>query len=188
MKINANQLRAGHVIELNGKLYAVLKAQNIQPGKGTPVTQLEMRGVADGVKINERYRTTESVERVFIDEREFQFLFAEGEQCTFMDVQNYEQLTVPTEVIGEAVKFLQESMHVTIRLYEGKAVAVELPQTVTLTVVETEPTVRGQTAASSYKPAILDNGVRVMVPPHVGVGTKIVVSTDEGNYLERSKD
>jgi elongation factor P len=188
MKINANQLRAGHVIELNGKLYAVLKAQNIQPGKGTPVTQLDMRGVADGVKINQRYRTTESVERVFIDEREFQFLFAEGEQCTFMDVENYEQLTVPTEVIGEAVKFLQESMHVTIRLYEGKAVAVELPQTVVLTVTETEPTVRGQTAASSYKPAILENGVRVMVPPHIAVGTKIVVSTDEGNYLERSKD
>lgn len=188
MKINANQLRAGHVIELNGKLYAVLKAQNIQPGKGTPVTQLDMRGVADGVKINQRYRTTESVERVFIDEREFQFLFAEGEQCTFMDVENYEQLTVPTEVIGEAVKFLQESMHVTIRLYEGKAVAVELPQTVVLTVTETEPTVRGQTAASSYKPAILENGVRVMVPAHIGVGAKIVVSTDEGNYLERSKD
>ncbi len=188
MKINANQLRAGHVIELNGKLYAVLKAQNIQPGKGTPVTQLDMRGVADGVKINQRYRTTESVERVFIDEREFQFLYAEGEQCTFMDVENYEQLTVPKEIIGEAVVFLQESMHVTIRLYEGVAVAVELPQTVTLTVTETEPTVRGQTAASSHKPAILDNGVRVMVPPHIGVGARIVVSTDEGAYVERAKD
>ena len=188
MKINANQLRAGHVIDLNGKLYAVLKAQNIQPGKGSPGTQLELRGVADGVKINERYRTTESVERVFIDEREFQYLYAEGDRCTFMDVENYEQLTVPKEVIGEAAVFLQESMHVTIRLHEGVAVAVELPQTVTLTVVETEPTVRGQTAASSYKPAILDNGIRVMVPPHVGVGTKIVVSTDEGAYLERSKD
>lgn len=188
MKIQANQLRAGHVVEINGKLYAVLKAQNIQPGKGTPVTQLEMRGIKDGVKINERYRTTESVERVFIDERDFQFLFAEGDQCTFMDVENYEQLVVPKEVIGDAVVFLQESMHVTIRLHEGVAVAVELPQTVTLTVTETEPTVRGQTAASSYKPAILENGVRIMVPPHVNVGTKVVVSTDEGNYLERAKD
>ena len=188
MKVNANQLRAGNVVELNGKLYTVLKAQNIQPGKGTPVTQLDMRGIADGVKINERFRTTESVERVFIDEREYQYLFDDGDMLTFMDIENYEQLAVPKDVVGDPAVFLQEGMHVQIRTYEGKPVAVELPQTVTLEVTETEPTVKGQTASSSYKPAIVSNGERVMVPPHITVGTRVVVSTDDGSYLERAKD
>jgi elongation factor P len=188
VKVSANQLRHGHVVELNGKLYAVLKAQNIQPGKGTPVTQLEMRGIADGVKIQERYRTNDTVERVFIDEREFQFLFAEGDQYTFMDIENFEQISVPGEVIGEPVQFLQESMNVHMSLYEGKAVAVELPASVVLTVKETEPTVKGQTAASSYKPAIVDTGLRVMVPSHIGPGSRIVVNTEDGSYIERAKD
>lgn len=188
MKVNANQLRAGNVIEMNGKLYAILKAQNIQPGKGNAVTQVEMRGIADGLKTQERFRTTESVERVFIDEREFQYLFGDGDRCTFMDTETYDQIEVPRDVIGESAVWLQENMHVQISLHEGKPVAVELPQTVVLEVIEADPVVRGQTAASSYKPAKLANGERVMVPPHITTGTRIVVSTAEGTYLERAKD
>jgi elongation factor P len=188
MKVNANQLRAGNVVEVSGKLYAVLRAQNIQPGKGAPVTQLELRGLADGVKIDQRYRTTESVERVFIDEREFQYLYAEGDNRTFMDIETFEQVSVPKDIIGEAAVFLQEGMHVNISLHEGTPVAVELPATVVLEVIETEPTVRGQTAAASYKPAILSNGVRIMVPPHIASGTRVVVSTVDSSYLERAKD
>lgn len=188
MKINANQIRAGNVLEVNGKLYAVLKAQNIQPGKGNAVTQIEMRGLLDGLKTTERFRTVESVERVFIDERDFQYLYPEGDLYTFMDKENFEQVSVPREVIGEPAQFLQEGMEVHMSLYEGKPVAVELPQTVILDVVETEPTVKGQTAASSYKPALCGNGLRVMVPAHVAPGTRIVVSTAEGAYLERAKD
>lgn len=188
MKVNANQLRKGNVVEVNGKLYAVITAQNIQPGKGTPVTQLDLRDLATGLKISERYRTTESVERVFIDTREFQFLFADGDQLTFMDVENYEQIGVPREVVGDSAVYLQDGMKVEISLYEGKPVSVEMPQTVILEVAETEPSVKGQTAASSYKPAILSNGVRVMVPPFISTGTRIVVNVAENAYMERAKD
>ncbi len=188
MKINANQLRAGNVIEVNGKLYAVLRAENIIPGKGNAITHVEMRGVADGVKTNERYRTSESVERVYIDERDFTYLFGADGTYTFMDVETYDQVEVPADVIGQGAAFLQESMPVRLSLYEGRPVAIELPQTATLEIVETEPVVKGQTAASSYKPAILANGVRTMVPPHVAQGTRVVVTIPDAEYLERAKD
>jgi len=188
MKVNANQLRKGNVVEINGKLLAVITAQNIQPGKGTPVTQLDLRDLATGVKTSERYRTTESVERVFIDTREFQFLFAEGEMLTFMDIESYDQIQVPTDVVGDSAVYLQDGMHVEISLYEGKPVSVEMPQTVILEITDTEPTVKGQTASSSYKPATLSNGVRVMVPPFISTGTRIVVNVAENAYMERAKD
>lgn len=188
-KVNANQLRKGNVVEVNGKLYAIIAAQNIQPGKGTPVMQLEMRDLASGLKTTERYRTTESVERVFIDTREFTYLFTEGDQITFMDTENYEQIGVPAEVVGDQAVWLQDGMKVEISLYEGKPVAVELPQTVVMEITETEPTVKGQTASSSYKPAIVENGQRVMVPPHVSSGVRIVININEGGtYMERAKD
>lgn len=188
MKVNANQLRAGNVIEQNGKLYAILKAQNVIPGKGNAITHVVMRGIADGVKTEERYRTSESVERVYIDERDFTYLYANGDMHTFMDVENYEQVEVPADVIGDGVVFLQESMPVKIKLYEGRPVAAELPQTTVLEITDTEPTVKGQTASSSYKPATLSNGVRIMVPPHISSGTRVVVSIADGEYLERAKD
>ena len=188
MKVNANQLRQGQVVEINGKLFAIIKADNIQPGKGTPVMQLEMRGLSDGVKTTERYRTNEQVERAFIDEGEFQYLYEDGEGFAFMDVANFEQLTVPKEVIGDPAVFLQEGMHVTMRSHEGVPVSVDIPAKVTLEVTETEPVVKGQTASSSYKPATLENGVRCMVPPHIGAGTRIVVNTADGSYVERAKD
>jgi elongation factor P len=188
MKVNANQLRQGQVVEIEGKLYAIIKADNIQPGKGTPVMQLEMRRLSDGVKTVERYRTTESIERAFIDDHEFQYLYKDGDGYTFMDIATYEQINVPEEIIGEPAVFLQEGMHVQIRLHEGTPVSLEMPNKVTLEVTETDAVVKGQTAASSYKRAILSNGVKTMVPPHIGTGTRIVVNTADASYIERAKD
>lgn len=188
MKVNANTLRAGHVVEHNGGLFVVIRAENIQPGKGTPVTQVELRRISDGIKITERFRTTETVERAYIDEREFQFLYQEGDSYALMDIESYDQISIPTEVFGDRARFLQEGMHITVRLHEGKPVSVELPPRVTLEVVETEPTMKGQSASGSYKPAVLSNGVRAMVPPHIVPGTRVVVSTEDGSYLERAKD
>ncbi|MEO1193272.1 MAG: elongation factor P [Pseudomonadota bacterium] len=188
MKVNANQLRSGQVIEVDGKLYAILKADNIQPGKGTPVTQIEMRRISDGVKVTERYRTQEQVERAYIDEAQFQFLYDEGETFAFMNNETFEQLSVPKEILGDSAPFLQDGMVCSLRTHEGVPISIELPPRVTLEVTETEPVLKGQTVSSSFKPAILDNGARTMVPPHIGVGTKVVISTADGSYVERAKD
>lgn len=188
MKVIASQLRKGNVIEVDGKLYVILSAENFFPGKGTPTTQVDMRRLSDGVKVSERYKTTEQVERAFIDEQTFTFLYDEGDSCAFMNMETYDQVSVPKDVIGDQAVYLQEGMEVKISLFEGTPVAIELPQRATLEVVETEPTVKGQTASSSYKPAVLSNGVRTSVPPHIEVGTRIVVMTADGSYVERAKD
>jgi elongation factor P len=188
MKVNANQLRAGNVIDMDGRLYSVLKAESVKPGKGTAVTRLELRRISDGIKTEERFRTSDSVERVFIDERDFTYLFKDGESYTFMDVENYEQVPVSGDLIGDQKIYLLESMPVRISLNEGVPVSVELPQTVILDVVETDPTVKGQTSAASYKPAMMSNGARIMVPPHITVGARIVVDIQEESYIERAKD
>ncbi|MQT13476.1 elongation factor P [Segnochrobactrum spirostomi] len=188
MKVQASSLRNGNVIEVDGKLYAVLRAENIHPGKGTPVTQLDMRRISDGVKVSERYRTTEQVERAFIDDHDYQYLYQDGDGYTFMNGESFEQVTVPADVIGDQAVYLAENMTVRLSLHQGVPVAIELPQRVVLEVAETEPTVKGQTASSSYKPAVLSNGVRSSVPAHVGPGTRIVVMTADGSYVERAKD
>ena len=187
-KVIASSLRKGNVVDLDGKLYVVLTAQNIHPGKGTPVTQLDLRRISDGVKISERYRTTEQVERAFVDTKAHQFLYGDAEGFHFMNPETYDQVTVPADVVGEQAVYLQEGMECPISLHEGVPIAIELPQRVTLEVVETEPVVKGQTASSSFKPALLSNGVRTMVPPHVGTGTRVVVMTEDGSYAERAKD
>ena len=188
MKVIASSLRKGAVVDIDGKLYVVLSAENIHPGKGTPVTQLNMRRISDGVKIAERYRTTEQVERAFVESQEHSFLYADGEGFHFMNPESYEQVVVTKDVIGDQSLFLQEGMACMLSLHEGVPIAIELPQRVTLEIVETEPVTKGQTASSSYKPAILSNGARTMVPPHVGVGTRVVVMTEDGAYVERAKD
>ena len=188
MKVAASSLRKGNVVDMDGKLYVVLTTQNIHPGKGTPVTQLDMRRISDGVKVSERYRTTEQVERAFVAEREHTFLYADGEGYHFMNPENYDQLVVPEDVIGDAKVYLQDGMAVQLSTHEGVPIAIELPARVTLEIVETEPVVKGQTASSSYKPAITDNGLRVMIPPYITTGTKIVVLTEDGSYVERAKD
>ncbi|MBD8907101.1 elongation factor P [Methylorubrum zatmanii] len=188
MKVIASTLRKGNVVDKDGKLYVILTAENIHPGKGTPVTQLDMRRITDGVKISERYRTTEQVERAFVEDREHTFLYQDGEGYHFMNPENYEQIAVPEDVIGDAAPYLQEGMAVTLSTHNGVPLAIELPQRVTLEIVETEPVTKGQTASSSYKPAILSNGVKTSVPPHVSTGTRVVIMTADGSYVERAKD
>jgi len=188
LKVIASQVRKGNVLEADGQLYVVLSAENFHPGKGTPTTQIDMRRISDGVKVSQRYKTTEQVERAFIEDQDFQFLYDDGDGFTFMNGETFEQLSVPKSIVGDQAPFLQENMTVKISLFEGNPVAIELPQKVTLEVVETEPAMKGQTAASSYKPAMLSNGVRTNVPPHIAPGTRIVVMTADGSYVERAKD
>lgn len=187
-KVLASSLRKGNVVEIDDRLYVVLTAQNIHPGKGTPVTQLDLRRISDGTKISERYRTTEQVDRATVEDRDHSFLYEDGEGFHFMNPETYDQVVMTSDDIGDQKAFLQEGMIVSLKLHNGLAIAIELPQRVTLEVVDTEPTVKGQTASSSYKPAMLSNGVRSMVPPHIGVGTRIVVMTEDASYVERAKD
>ena len=188
VSVMASNVRKGNVIELNGKLYVVLTAENIHPGKGTPVTQLEMRRISDGVKINERYKTTDSLEKAFIDQRTYNYLYHDGDHYIVMDPENFEQISVPESVVGDMAAYLQENMEVRLSTHNGVPIAIELPARVTLEVVDTEPVVKGQTASGSFKPAKLSNGVRTMVPTHIVVGTRIVVLTEDGSYVERAKD
>jgi elongation factor P len=187
-KVIASSIRKGNVLEVDGKLCVVLKSENIHPGKGTPVTHLEMRRIADGVKVVERYRTTDQVERAYLYEADYNYLFEDDQGFTFMHPETFDQIVVPKDVIGDQSVFLQENMACKLQLYNGVPVSCELPQRVVLEVVEAEPVVKGQTASSSYKPAKLSNGVRVMVPPHIGVGTKVVVMTADSTYVERAKE
>jgi elongation factor P len=188
VKVIASSLRKGNIVDMDGKLYVILSAENIHPGKGTPVTQLDMRRISDGVKVSERYRTTEQVERAYVEDRDYQYLYQDGDGFHFMNPETYDQIAVPKDVVGDQAAYLQENMKVTLSTHEGAILAIQLPQRATLEVVETEPTVKGQTASSSYKPALLSNGARTMVPPHIAPGTRIVVMTADGSYVERAKD
>lgn len=188
MKVIASSLRKGNVLDIDGKLYVVLTAQNFHPGKGTPVTQIDMRRISDGVKVSERWRTTEQVERAHVDEREYDFLYEDGEGFHFMDPESYEQVAVMPDVVGDQKVFLTEGIRVFLKTYQGIAIAIELPMRVTVEIETTEPVMKGQTASSSYKPAMCTNGLRVMVPPHIGAGTRIVISTEDNSYFERAKD
>ncbi len=188
MKVIASSLRKGNVVDVDGRLYVVLTAENIHPGKGTPVTQIDMRRISDGVKISQRYKTVEQVERAHVEDRPYQFLYSDGEGFHFMNLENYDQIQVPEDVIGDAKAYLEPEMMVKLSVFEENAVAIEMPQRATLEVVDTEPATKGQTASSSYKPATLSNGVRTNVPPFIGPGTRIVVMIEDGSYVERAKD
>ena len=188
MKVAASSLRKGSVVDLDGKLYVVLSAENIHPGKGTPVTQLNMRRISDGVKVSERWRTTEQVERAFVDDRNYTFLYQDGEGFHFMNPENYDQVVVTPEIVGDSAPWLQDGMTVQLSTHEGVPIAMELPRLVTFEIADTEPAVKNQTASSSYKPAILTNGQKVLVPPYITAGTRIVVMTEDGAYVERAKD
>jgi elongation factor P len=188
VKVIASSVRKGNVLEIAGKLCVVMKAENIHPGKGTPVTHLDMRRIADGVKITERYRTTDQVERAYLEDKTYNYMYEDDMAYHFMEPETFEQLSVPKEIIGDQSVYLQENMPVNLSLHEGVPIAAELPQRVTLEIVEADPVVKGQTASSSYKPAVLSNGQRVMVPPHISAGTRVVVMTEDGSYVERAKD
>ena len=187
MRINGNAIRPGNIIEHNGRLWRVARIQHTQPGKGGAYLQAEMKDIRDGTKLNERFRASESVEKVRLDEAQYQYLFADGDDVTFMETQTYEQITLHREAIGAPAVFLQDGMTVTVQSYEGAPIGVELPDSVVMEVVEADAVVKGQTASSSYKPAVLENGQRIMVPPHIGAGTRIVVATADGSYVERAK-
>jgi elongation factor P len=187
-KIIASSVRKGNVLDIDGRLAVVLKAENIHPGKGTPVTHLDMRRIQDGVKITERYRTTDQVERVYLEEKPYNYLYEDENGFNFMEPETFDQVSVSKDVLGEQAAFLQENMSCTLSLHDGVAIAIELPPRVVLEIVEADPVVKGQTASSSYKPAVLANGARVMVPPHITAGVRIVVSTVDGTYVERAKE
>lgn len=187
MKINGNQITPGNVIQHNDTLWVAVKTQHVKPGKGGAFAQVELKNVFNGSKLNERFRSSETVERVRLEQKDFQYLFESGDMLTFMDLESYEQIELPKDFVGERAEFLQEGMQVRLESYEGKPISVELPEHVTLEVTETEPTIKGQTASSSYKPAVLDNGMRVMVPPFITVGEKIVVATQDATYVRRSE-
>jgi elongation factor P len=188
MKINGNTIRTGNIIEHQGRLWRATKVHIVQMGNWRSYLQVELKDIRDGTKLNERIRPSDVLERVQLDEKPFQYLFQEGDQYTFMDQENFEQITVSEEAIGDPHVFLKDGMVVTIQSYEGAPISVSLPPTVTMEIVESEPVVKGQTASSSYKPAKLENGVRVLVPPHIAVGTRVVVNTDDASYVERAKD
>ena len=188
MKINGNAIRPGNVIEHKGQLWRAVKIQHTQPGKGGAYLQVELKEIRVGTKLNERFRASEDVERVRLDQKEFQFLYRDGDMLTFMDGDTYEQISIGSDLVGEPLPFLQEGMTVMIESYEGSPISIALPETVVMAVTEADPVVKGQTAASSYKPATIENGVRVMVPPHIETGTRIVVNTADATYVERAKE
>jgi elongation factor P len=187
MKINGNEIRPGNVIDHKGGLWIAVKTQAVKPGKGPAYAQVELKNAIDGTKLNERFRSSETVERVRLEQKDYQFLFADGDMLTFMDSDTYDQIQIPRDLLEERAAFLQDGMKVTVESHEGRPIGVAIPDQVTLEVVEAEPVVKGQTAASSYKPAKLENGVRVLVPPFVGVGERVVVDTNEITYVRRAE-
>ena len=186
MKISCVDIRPGNIIEYEGGIWRAVKIQHTQPGKGGAYMQVELKNLRDGRKNNVRFRSAETVERVRLDTKDFQFLFRDGDALTFMDKDNYEQITLDAGILGEAAEFLQDGMDVVMEMHEEEALSVQLPDQIEATIVEADAVVKGQTASSSYKPAVLDNGVRVMVPPHIGAGTRIVVDVYERTYVKRA--
>lgn len=187
MKISGNAIRPGYVLEFRNRLWLVLKTQHTQPGKGGAYMQVEMKDIKDGTKLNERFRSADTVEKARLDQKEYQFLYAEDELLHFMDTENYDQITLPSSLLENKLPLLQDGMQVTLELYDGDPISVALPEQMTFTINEADPVVKGQTAASSYKPAILENGLRVMVPPFIESGEAIVINTEDLTYVERAK-
>lgn len=188
MKISGNSIRPGNVIEHQGHLWVAVKISHTQPGKGGAYLQVELKDIQRGTKLNERFRSSETVERVHLDEREYQYLFNSGDSYTFMDTETYDQISLEKDFLGDSTDFLQPEMMVTVCLHDEKPITIRLPDTLVMTVMEADPVVKGQTASSSFKPALLDNGHRIMVPPHIESGMKIVVNTLDSTYVEKAKE
>ena len=186
MKISGVDIRPGNIIEYENGIWKVAKIQHTQPGKGGAYMQVEMKNLVDGRKTNVRFRSADTVEKVRLDTKDFQYLYAEGDQLVFMDTDTYEQIELPSDLLGEAAAFLQDGMQVNLELWEERPISVQLPEQVEAEIVEADAVVKGQTASSSYKPAVLDNGVRVMVPPHIESGTRIVVDVYEKTYVRKA--
>ena len=186
MKISGVDIRPGNILEYEGGIWKVAKIQHTQPGKGGAYMQVEMKNLQDGRKTNVRFRSADTVERVRLDTKDFQYLYADGDMLVFMDQDSYEQIQLPADLIGDAAAFLDDGMEVLLEMWEDKPISVQLPEQVEATIVEADAVVKGQTASSSYKPAVLENGVRVMVPPHIESGTRIVVDVYERTYVGKA--
>ncbi|MZR12702.1 elongation factor P [Maritimibacter sp. DP07] len=185
-KINGNEIRPGNVLEHNDGLWAAVKVDHVKPGKGGAFAQVELRNLRNGSKLNERFRSADKVERVRLEQKDMQFLYEADDMLNFMDAETFDQVALPADILGDRRPFLQDGMTIVVEFYESEALNASLPQKVTCTVAETEPVVKGQTAANSFKPAVLDNGVRITVPPFVGQDEAIVVNTETMEYVERA--
>lgn len=186
MKISGVDIRPGNILEYEGGIWKVAKTQHTQPGKGGAYMQVEMKNLMDGRKTNVRFRSADTVEKVRLDTKDFQYLYPDGDMLVFMDSDTFEQINLPADLIGDAADFLQDGMMVTLEMYEERPISVQLPEQVEAEIVEADAVVKGQTASSSYKPAVLDNGVRVLVPPHIEAGTRIVVDVYERTYVGKA--
>lgn len=188
MKINANSIRLGTVLEHNNRLYVVVKnPEHTQPGKGGAYVQVEMKDIKTGTKVNERFSSSENVEKVRLDEKSYQFLYFEDDKLTLMDNETYDQITISKEILGDQLPFVQDGMEIRLEMYNEEVISAAVPEKIICIIDTTEPVIKGQTVTSSFKPAILDNGVRVMVPPFINIGDKVVVRTTDCTYLERAK-
>ena len=186
-KIAGNEIRPGSMIEHQGQLWVAVKTQAVKPGKGGAYAQVELKDIVNGTKLNERFRSSETVEEIYLDKKDFTFLFATDDMLTFMDVETYDQIELQKDFVGNQAQFLADGMKVMLQLYEGKPISIKLPAQVTLEVVEADAVMRGGTAAPSYKGAKLENGMQIQVPPFINAGTKVVVSTEDGAYVRRAE-
>ncbi|EFL88642.1 elongation factor P [Ahrensia sp. R2A130] len=187
MKVNGNEIKPGNVIEHKGGLWAAVKTNAVKPGKGGAFNQVELKNLIDGTKLNERFRASETVEKIRLEQKDFQYLYSEGEMLVFMDLETYEQLELQTDWVGDRAAFLQDGMKVTVEMHEERPIGIRLPDFVTLEITEADPVVKGQTVSSSYKPAIMENGIKVMVPPFIDAGERIIVETNEITYVKRAE-
>jgi elongation factor P len=186
-KIAGNEIRPGTLIEHDGGLWIAVKTQAVKPGKGGAYNQVELKNIINGTKLNERFRSDAAVDEIYLDKKDYQFLYASGDVLTFMDIETYEQIEIQRDFIGERAKFLQDGMKVLVQSYEGRPIGLQMPQHVTLTVTEADAVMRGGTAAPSYKNAMLENGLKILVPPFIDAGSKVIVSTEDGSYVKRAE-
>jgi elongation factor P len=186
-KITGNEISPGTLINYNGGLWIAVKTQKVKPGKGGAYNQVELKNVTNGTKLNQRFRSDETVEEIYLEKKDFQFLFSSGDMLTFMDMETYDQIELATEFVGDQAQFLQDGMKTLVQMYDGKPIGISLPLQVTLEVTEADPVLKGGTAAPSYKTAVLENGMKIQVPPFVDAGTKVIVSTEDGTYIRRAE-
>ena len=185
-KITGNEISPGTLINYDGGLWIAVKTQKVKPGKGGAYNQVELKNITSGTKLNQRFRSDEAVDEAYLDKKDFQYLYTSGDMLTFMDMENYEQIELASDFVGEQAQFLQDGMKTLVQLYDGKPIGIKLPVQVTLTVAEADPVMKGGTAAPSYKSAVLENGMRIQVPPFIGAGEKIIVATEDGSYVRRA--
>ncbi len=186
-KISGNEIRPGTMLDYDGGLWIAVKTQKVKPGKGGAYNQVELKNVTNGTKLNQRFRSDETVEEIYLEKKDFQFLFSSGDMLTFMDMETYDQIELATEFVGDQAQFLQDGMKTLVQMYDGKPIGISLPLQVTLEVTEADPVLKGGTAAPSYKTAVLENGMKIQVPPFVDAGTKVIVSTEDGTYIRRAE-